>query len=321
MSFKQSAQSALKNCLRVKPRESVLVVTDTKKYFIGRAFFEAALELNCEAMLMVMKPRSRSGEEPPLAIAQAMKSASVVIAPTTYSITHTKARKEACAAGARIATIPIQTNNKKLLREMFTSGGITADYSEIEARVKELIQKLEHKSIVRIKSELGTNAIFELSGREWQLDPGICVEPGSFINLPSGEIFIAPANSNGRVVVDGSFGDMGMLKSPLEFYIRNNYVVEILGRNAEQLIKKLDALGREARNLAELGIGVNPKAKLRGIVLEDEKVAGTAHIALGDNSTFGGTVKAKIHWDGIIKSPRIFINGEELKIGGQRDSL
>ncbi len=313
MPFKQSAQNALKNCLRVKQGESVLVVTDTKKFFIGRAFFEAALELNCEAMLMMMKPRSRSGEEPPPSVAQAMKNVNVVIAPTTYSITHTQARKDACAAGARIATIPLQTSNRKLLREMFTSGGITADYCEVEAKAKKLIQKLRHKSIVRIKSDLGTDATFELSGREWQLDAGICIEPGSFINLPSGEVFIAPANSNGKVVVDGSFGDIGMLKSPLEFYIRNNYVVEIQGRNAEQLLRKLDAFGREARNLAELGIGVNPKAKLRGIVLEDEKVAGTVHIALGDNSTFGGTVKAAIHWDGIIKSPKIFIDGEELK--------
>lgn len=315
MPFKQSAQNALKNCLRVKPGESVLVVTDIKKFFLGRAFFEAALELNCEAMLMIMKPRSRSGEEPPPAVAQAMKNSSVVIAPTTYSITHTQARKNACAAGARIATIPIQTSNKKLLKEMFTKGGITANYSEIEARAKRLIQKLKQGSTIRIKSELGTDATFELRGREWQLDTGICIEPGSFINLPSGEVFIAPANSNGKVVIDGSFGDIGLLKSPLEFYIRNNYVVEIQGRNAAQLIRKLDALGKEARNLAELGIGLNPKAKLLGIVLEDEKVAGTVHIALGDNSTFGGTVKARIHWDGIIKSPKIYINSEELKFG------
>ncbi|MEM2924132.1 MAG: aminopeptidase [Methanocellales archaeon] len=314
MTFKQSAKNALKNCLRVKPGESVLVVTDVKKFSLGRAFFEAALELNCEAMLMLMKPRSRSGEEPPPAIAQAMKNASVVIAPTTYSITHTQARKEACAAGARIATIPIQTNNRKLLREMFTTGGITADYSEIEARAKKLIQKLNQGSVVRIESELGTDVTFELSGRKWQLDIGICIEPGSFINLPSGEVFIAPANSNGKVVIDGSFGDIGILKSPLEFHIRNNYVVEIRGRNAAQLMRKLNAIGKEARNLAELGIGLNPKAKLLGIVLEDEKVAGTAHIAIGDNSTFGGTVKAGIHWDGIIKSPKIYLDGEELKL-------
>lgn len=300
--------------MRVKQGESVLVVTDTLKLLLGRAFFEAALELKCEAMLVIMKPRRRSGEEPPAAIAEAMKSADVVIAPTSYSLTHTQARKNACAAGARIATIPLQTDKMKLLRQMFTSGGISADYREVESGVKKLVKKLKHKSEVTVKSDLGTDITFDLSGREWMLDTGICAKPGDFTNLPGGEAFIPPADSNGKFVVDGSFGDAGILKSPLEFYVRDNHVTEIKGKNAEQIAKKLDAAGKEARNVAELGIGMNPKAKLIGIVLEDEKVSGTAHIALGDNSTFGGTVKAGIHWDGIIKKPRIFVDGRELRL-------
>ena len=48
---------------------------------------------------------------------------------------------------------------------------------------------------------------------------------------------------------------------------------------------------------------MNPKSKIIGNVLEDEKVMGTVHVALGDNSTFGGKCKAGIHIDGIIKNP------------------
>ncbi len=314
MPFKRSARKALINCLRVRQGESVLVVTDTAKLFLGKAFFEAAIEMNCEAMLMTMKPRSRSGEEPPVAVAEAMKNADVVVAPTTFSLTHTQARKNACNAGARIATIPLQTGNMKLLRKMFTTGGMTADYRAIEAGIKKLVKRLKHKREVRLISDLGTDITFDLSGMEWKLDTGICSMPGDFTNLPGGEAFIPPFNSNGVFVVDGSFGDMGILKSPLEFQVRNNRVVEVRGKNSRQLIKKLDAAGAAARNVAELGIGMNPEAKLIGIVLEDEKVYGTAHIALGDNSTFGGTVRAGIHWDGIIRSPRIFIDGRELKL-------
>ena len=73
-------------------------------------------------------------------------------------------------------------------------------------------------------------------------------------------------------------------------------------------------MGPLARNLAELGIGINPKARLIGNVLEDEKVGGTVHVALGDNSTFGGDVVAGIHLDGIITRPKVFVDGEPLKL-------
>jgi len=79
---------------------------------------------------------------------------------------------------------------------------------------------------------------------------------------------------------------------------------------AEAMLKA-DAVGEKARNIAELGIGINPEAKLIGNVLEDEKVGGTVHIALGDNSCFGGDIIAGIHLDGIIKKPVLFLDGEK----------
>ncbi len=57
--------------------------------------------------------------------------------------------------------------------------------------------------------------------------------------------------------------------------------------------------------LAELGIGTNDRARVTGVILEDEKIYGTVHIALGSNDTFGGTVAAGIHVDGIITRPRL----------------
>ena len=60
------------------------------------------------------------------------------------------------------------------------------------------------------------------------------------------------------------------------------------------------------KNVAELGIGTNYKAKIRGNILEDEKVLGTCHIAFGNNKHFGGKVDVPFHVDFVIQNPTIY---------------
>lgn len=92
------AEGVLTSCLAVKPGEEILVITDDSRKEIGEAIYEAAGNLGCEKILMVMKEREVSGQEPPKVIAEAMKAADVVIAPTAQSLTHTNARIEAAKA-------------------------------------------------------------------------------------------------------------------------------------------------------------------------------------------------------------------------------
>jgi aminopeptidase len=72
----------------------------------------------------------------------------------------------------------------------------------------------------------------------------------------------------------------------------------------------LDKVGKGARNIAEFGIGTNDSAKLSGILLEDEKVMGTIHLALGNNITMGGTFNVPIHLDGLVKKPTVWMDGK-----------
>lgn len=292
-------------CYGVKPEEKVLIVIDTSTPApIGKSLFEAAKNLGCEVILMTMLPRTRHGEEIPLPVAEAMKTSDVVIAPTTFSLTHTRARINACKAGARVASMP------GITEKMMAQGGMTADYNKINEIAIALNNKLENAKKIRVVTDSGTDILFDLEGCKWFMDTGMCLEPGCSSNLPAGELYIAPKDANGIFVVDGSMSSFGLLDSPLEFTVKNRYVTDIRGKHAEMLNSILDKVGKKARNIAEFGIGINPKAKLIGNVLEDEKVAGTVHIALGDNSTFGGDVIAGIHLDGIIKEPELFVDGE-----------
>jgi leucyl aminopeptidase (aminopeptidase T) len=264
-----------------------------------------------------MLPRTRHGEEPPEPVAAIMKTADVVIAPTAFSISHTQARKDASLAGARIATMPMITE------EMMSRGGMTADFRQIRRHADRLVRQVGNPRTVRVTTPDGTDIRFSVEGRKWVADTGLLHNKGDFGNLPGGELFLPPVEgtAEGVIVVTGALAGIGILKKPVRVAVRNGLGKEISGGPQAKAFEKMltKAASRldhpdNAYNLAEFGIGLNPKAKLIGNPLEDEKVIGTIHFALGDNSTFGGNTKAGIHVDGIILRPTIEVDGKVLKI-------
>ncbi|MCD6418386.1 aminopeptidase [bacterium] len=306
--FLKAAQTVVNQCMAIKPDETVLIVTDQPEREIGSAIFEAAKEHCAEAIIVEMIPRDHHGEEPPKPIADIMKSVDVVIAPTFRSISHTEARRNACASGTRIATMP------GILRETFLRAMVT-DYSEISALSQELADTLSSAKMARVVSDSGTDIIMSLEGRSGHADTGIYHNDGDFGNLPAGEAYIAPleGTANGVFVVDGSIGDTGVLASDDKIKIRveNGYATEIDGgRAAAYLVGVLSQFSKDARNIAELGIGTNSAARLCGNILEDEKVLGTIHIALGDNASMGGNVHIPSHLDGIMLAPSLYLDGK-----------
>ena len=299
--FVKIAEQVLVSCLGVKKDESVLVITDDTRKEIGEALYQAACDLGCEGLLMVMKEREVSGQEPPKAVAEAMKAADVVIAPTAKSLTHTAARIQAAAAGTRVATMP------GITREMFGKGAMTADYQEVEKLTARITDMLTQADKARIEKE-GKVLEISLKGRDGVPSPGVYKEPGKCGNLPSGEAYIAPLEdgSEGEMIIDGSMVGIGKLESPLHMKISGGKLREVTGDKSENL----GILLRNETNgtLCELGIGTNEAAILNGIILEDEKVYGTVHIAFGTNASFGGVNKAECHMDGIILRPTLYLD-------------
>ena len=160
------AEDVLTSCLAVKTGEEVLIITDDSRKEIGEAIYEAAGNLGCEKLLMVMKEREVSGQEPPQAIAAAMKTADVVIVPTAQSLTHTNARIEAAKAGTRVATMP------GITKEMFSRGAMTADYNEVEKLTAKVTEMLTRASRARIEKD-GYVLNINISGRNGVPSPGV----------------------------------------------------------------------------------------------------------------------------------------------------
>ena len=230
-----------------------------------------------------------------------MKAADVVIAPTAKSLTHTAARIQAAAAGTRVATMP------GITREMFGKGAMTADYQEVEKLTARITDMLTQADKARIEKD-GKVLEISLKGRDGVPSPGVYKEPGKCGNLPSGEAYIAPLEdgSEGEMIIDGSMVGIGKLESPLHMKISGGKLREVTGDKSENLgiLLKNETNG----TLCELGIGTNEAAILNGIILEDEKVYGTVHIAFGTNASFGGVNKAECHMDGIILRPTLYLD-------------
>ena len=155
----EGAKTAVTVCMGVKSSDSVLVITDEGKKEIGETLFRAAMEITPNVLLVVMPETSQHGAEPIKRVRDLMKTSDVIFAPTTNSITHTRARRMATKAGARIATMPGITN------DMMSKGGLTADFTEIRSRIKKVYGRIKNKKHVYVTSNEGTNLEFSIERR------------------------------------------------------------------------------------------------------------------------------------------------------------
>jgi len=228
-------------------------------------------------------------------------------------MTHTNAKRNAQAQGVRVATLPGVTEDM-MVRCM------NADYNKIAERTNTLADLMEKTKVIRVTSPAGTEITMPVEGRKAIRSHGLFREKGKGGNLPTGEAFLAPLEdqSQGVVVVDGSMAGIGIVKEPIRINVKNGYAKEIAGgSDAQRLVELLSIHGQPSRNVAEFGIGTNDKAKITGVILEDEKVMGTVHVAFGDNVSMGGSVNVQSHLDGLIYSPTVWFDEQMIMKGGK----
>ena len=100
--------------------------------------------------------------------------------------------------------------------------------------------------------------------------------------------------------------------------VKNGYVSRITGGDEADTVRSLlRQFGRPGRNIAEVGVGTNPHAKFTGCTLEDEKVLGNVHVALGNNISFGGKISVRCHYDAVLLKPTLVIDGKTIVENGE----
>ncbi|UCG06165.1 MAG: hypothetical protein JSV83_19980 [Desulfobacterales bacterium] len=304
----KGAKTLVEVCAAVKPQENVLIVTDFAKMPIAEAVATAAYSLGAEVAICTIVPRSGHGQEPPPPIAEAMKNADVIFTPVTYSITHTRAVKNACEAGSRIIAMT------DFREHMLIKGGLEADFNETKIMCQKMAQAFEKSTEAVLTSTGGTRLTMRKEGR-----PGnalFCiVEPGQMSPAPNVEANFSPleGSAEGVIVADASipYIDIGILTEAVIATVEKGMITDIKGGHQANLLAK-DLRSRndpQVYNVAELGVGLNPKCLMQGIMLEDEGVYGSVHIGIGTNITLGGNVKAAIHYDLLMWGGTIELDG------------
>lgn len=203
---------------------------------------------------------------------------------------------------------------------------LDVDINSLEKEALKLKKKLDDASRVNILTKKGTDLEIGIEKMQAKVATGKYKEPGTGGNLIPAETYIPPAplKVDGRVVIDGSIRTNNrtmICKNPVILDIQKGIINSMNeSTEARQLKNTLDwaikrsKLPLNCKKICELGIGLNPKAKIIGATIVDEKTLGTAHVAIGSNSWFGGDIQSIIHLDQVFKNPIFKIDGRLLHL-------
>lgn len=305
----RALDTIMERSLALRRGEQVLVVGDHDSRALAEAMRDAAARHGADAVLTLMDPRENDGTEPPPTVAAALAACDAFLAPTSRSLSHTRARKAANDGGARGATLPGATA-EMIARVM------SVDFAAMKARTLAVTELLSQADEARITCANGSDLRIDLTGRTALADIGEMTRPGTFGNLPAGEGFIAPRSGEGTVAAT-SLAPLGISPEPVVLTVEDGHLTAAHGPLGPEFIKRLVAHGDAGTNLAELGVGTNDAATLTGNVLEDEKILGTVHVAFGASMGIGGTVSVPIHLDVVVLEPTLVVGGTTVLDGGR----
>jgi leucyl aminopeptidase (aminopeptidase T) len=317
------AARALEALLRVRPGCTVLVVADPPTLAIGRAFHEAAVRLGAAASLYELPAERPIRAVPPdlrdLLATLRPAAPDLVILNILAGIAEEAPMRVALieaetALGARVGHAP------GIDEAMMTEGPMSADYAVLAAATDALTRRFDGADRARLTGPGGTDLTLCIRGRGFQSDLGVA--NGAMGNLPAGEIWCAPVedSADGLLVCDGSIGGLGRVERPVRIELARGRIDRI-GGGTPELRRRLDELldvDEAARVIGELGIGLNPGARITGNLLEDEKACRTAHLAFGYNLDMpGGRNGSKTHRDFLFHRPTLEVE----YAGGRRQAL
>jgi len=349
----RAAEIAMTEVLGLKKDESLLIITNPEQDVsdISMALFSACRKSGGRPVLIYQETKSQLdfAEDPVLGSIEKAPAVAISMSANKLGKDKYSLAKPFEVEGKKFDHIfTYLLRGEKKIRS-FWSPGVTRDiflrtvpidYQRLRKEAGALKELLDRAEGVRITSPKGTDLFIGIKDREAMLDDGEFSKPGSGGNLPAGEAFISPelGNSEGTLVFDGSislYDKTQIIQEPIVCKVEKGFVVSITGgEEAEKLQRTIDMSYENARkmkdegkfseetmedyvknatNLGELGIGLNPKAQITGNMLEDEKAYHTCHIAIGAN--YDGDANALIHLDGLVKEPSmtaIMPNGEEV---------
>lgn len=336
------AQTVMNEVCDVKKNERVLIVANPETNPIAQSLWEAAVECGAKPVIVFQQKKTSMDYAEPEVVAAIKTNPDVMFSISAHKLGKDKEAQQnpyVMEDGRTFdSTFDYLLDGKKTMRAVWTPGltqdmfdrTVNIDYKLLGERCAKLIKKYQNVVTVHVTSPSGTDVTISVENRKAFSDDGDFTKPGTGGNIPAGEVYISPVvgKTNGRIVFDGSMtfsdGD-SILETPITVDLVNGFITEVTGgEEAKRLLKDITAAEKEslalekngklpegkgaeysknARNIGELGIGLNPAASITGNMLEDEKAFRTCHFAVGQN--YDGDAPALIHFDGVVRNPTI----------------
>ncbi len=309
--------------------QRVLVLSDTEHDpRVWQAVMTILADIKADATLTLFSRRPADYYDPPEAVCEAMMKSDVNILIASTGMLHCRASLRSMEAG-----IPSICLDGGMKLEWLQSGAITDDMKQIAVR-KHYVGKNVFGAgakTCRVTSRYGTDFTYSVENMIWVPPlPSDSFDPYKVINFqkdenrpagklyyylyPTGEFNVAPieGTANGKLVIDLTMHHLGLLGSPIELTVENGRIMSIDGGVDARILRDfLATYGDENAYMcpAEASVGVNAKAVIRGIQREDKNIMGTMHFGLGTNIDVGGSIYSKIHMDGVILEPTLYVDG------------
>ena len=326
----------MKNSLKIK-REEIIIISDygmgknKMAGMLGYGYYYAAKKKGLKVSIFFQEPKKGfmfSDDQVIEAITRLEKNSIIIVAVSNKlgRFGEEKSFRHFCAErGHRFLSATGLGDVKPDHFELFLEA-MNINYSRMKKKGLAIKKLWDKASEIRIKTAAGTDITFDVSGMQAVANIGEYHDLGKGGNMPAGEVYIPPKGLegvNGKVVIDGSMKTEDgavLLESTVTLYIEQGKVVRIEGRDAhllEQTFQKFEDRAKypeRVRLIGELGVGINPGAVLMGSMIMDEKVLGTAHIAIGSNYWFGGDIKTIYHGDQVFKNPEFYVDGKKMEV-------
>lgn len=318
MVMREIAGNALTHVLSAKEGEHLLIVTDEQRIEIGNAFYEAGERMHLEARLFVLADSERPLDQLPLDLRKALEGADVMVSVFVGYPEETPFRVELLKTAAKSG---LRTGHGPgISDDMMIQGAMRVDFQKLAAIGDDMVGRLAGVVRAHLTSPAGVDIWFSTRGRVFESD--VRILKGAFGNLPNGEVRVAPVETEvqGTLVCDSTIGDLGTVPSPVTIEVVDGKLTSIQGDDQKLIdrIEELMSIDDEASIIGELGIGINPEARVTGNILEDEKAVGTVHVAFGNNIEMGGKNGSRTHRDFHVLMPTLTI---EFQDGQTRDII
>ena len=306
MNINEGARIIIQDWLHCKREDVVHLITDETKLKEANAFEKACVIHGAVLKTTIIPSDEVQSAEVIEEMKEIMSYADVIIGATNYSFVTSNAVSYATKKGTKFLSLPLSTNDGTSLLE--------ADFLRMSTRKVKLmampiVYKLSRSKRVHITTRLGTDIWFDVDDRKAGVFNGATESSGSCASA-SFETYIAPNENktNGKVVLDGSMGYIGLVKENVLIEFENGYIKSIedneSGRRLKDFLKSFN--DPEMYCAAELGIGLNQLSRCDGrSYIEDESAYSTFHIGMGRNYALGGKHDAKGHFDIVIHKPTI----------------